>query len=42
MRSVLDLLKPGSCRDGDVLITSSVLNPPSVDDFEQFDRENKK
>ena len=44
MKSVLDLLKPGSCRDGDVLITSVLIRhqDESVDDFEGFVRENKK
>jgi hypothetical protein len=44
MTSVLDLLKPGSSRDGAVLVTSVLIRheDESVDDFEDFVRENKK
>jgi hypothetical protein len=44
MKSVLDLLKPGSRRDGAVLVTSVLIRheDESVEDFEDFVRENKK
>jgi len=44
LNSVLDLLKPGSRRDGDVLITSVLIRHEyeSLADFERFVRENKK
>ena len=44
MNSVFDLLKPGSRRDGSVLITSVLIlhEDESVEDFEDFVRENKK
>ena len=43
LTSVLDLLKPGSRRDGDMLITSVLIrhNDESVSDFEEFVRKNK-
>ena len=44
MKSVLDLLKPGSSRDGAVLVTSVLIRheDESVEDFADFVRENKK
>lgn len=44
MNAVLDLLKPGSRRDGAVLVTSVLIRHEgeSVEDFEDFVRENKK
>mmetsp|Transcript_18971 Transcript_18971/g.27187 ORF Transcript_18971/g.27187 Transcript_18971/m.27187 type:complete len:105 (-) Transcript_18971:177-491(-) len=44
MMAILDLLKPGSRRDGDVLVTSVLIRhrEESVEDFEDFVRENKK
>ena len=44
MNSVFDLLKPGSRRDGSVLVTSVLIrhDDEKVDDFEDFVRENKK
>jgi len=44
MKAVLDLLKPGSRRDGAVLVTSVLIRheDESVEDFEDFVRENKK
>ena len=44
MKSVLDLLKPGSSRDGTMLVTSVLIRheDESVEDFEDFVRENKK
>jgi len=44
MMAILDLLKPGSRRDGDFLVTSVLIRhrEESVEDFEDFVRENKK
>ena len=44
LNSVLDLLKPGSRRDGDVLVTSVLIRheDEKLDHFERFVRENKK
>ena len=44
LNSVLDLLKPGSRRDGAVLVTSVLIRheDESLADFERFVRENKK
>lgn len=44
MTAIFDLLKPGSRRDGNVLITSVLIRheEESVKDFEDFVRENKK